>query len=76
LTFRTKQCSTSQGCTTPGSTTPLRRSSSHSKQSLVALSIQDREQILRTLDDPPEALAELRGVLLSEHKWRSREGLI
>ena len=45
-------------------------------QNLVALSIQDREAILRTLDDPPDALAELRGVLLREHERRVREGLV
>ena len=45
-------------------------------QTLVALSIQDREAILRTLDDPPDALAELRGVLLREHEWRVRVGFV
>ena len=43
---------------------------------IVALSIEDRERILRALDDPPDGLAELRGVLLSEHEWRRREGLV
>ena len=29
------------------------------------------------LDEPPtDALAELRGVLLAEHEWRVREGLV
>jgi hypothetical protein len=37
---------------------------------------QEREQILRALDDPPEGLAELRGVLVREHDWRAREGLV
>jgi hypothetical protein len=46
------------------------------KQDLVALSIQDREAILRVLDDPPVGLAELRGVLLREHEGRVREGLV
>ena len=37
----------------------------------------DRESMLWALDEPPtEALAELRGVLLSEHEWRVRDGLI
>jgi len=31
---------------------------------------------LRTLDDPPVGLAQLRGVLLTEHDWRVREGLV
>lgn len=43
---------------------------------IVALSIDDRERILQALDDPPDGLAELRGVLLREHEWRVREGLI
>lgn len=37
----------------------------------------DREAILRVLDDPPtDALAALRGVLLSDHEWFQREGLV
>ena len=44
---------------------------------IVALTVPDREQILRALDDPPaDALAELRATLLLEHKWRVREGLV
>ena len=31
--------------------------------------------ILSVLDDPPDQLAELRGVLLHEHEWREREGI-
>ena len=46
------------------------------QQDLVALSIADREAILRVLDDPPDGLVELRGVLLREHEWRVREGLV
>jgi hypothetical protein len=42
---------------------------------IVALSIEDRERILR-LDDSPVGLAELRDVLLQEHEWRVREGLV
>jgi len=43
---------------------------------VVALTIEDRERILWALDDVrTDALAELRGVLLSEHEWRGREGL-
>ena len=45
------------------------------EQVLVALTIEDRERILRVLDDPPERFAELRGVLLAEHEWRVREEL-
>ena len=37
----------------------------------------DRERILWALDDVrTDVLAELRGVLLQEHEWRSREGLV
>ncbi len=39
-----------------------------------ALTIDERAVILSVFDDPPEALAELRAVLLSEHQ-RQREGL-
>jgi hypothetical protein len=45
------------------------------EQAIVALTIQDREAILRTLDEPPKRLAELRATLLFEHEWRVREGL-
>ncbi|MBA3377026.1 MAG: hypothetical protein H0U00_14650 [Actinobacteria bacterium] len=43
---------------------------------VLALTIDDREHILRALDDPPAGLAELRGVLLREHEWRRRVGLV
>ena len=46
------------------------------EQRIVGLSIEDREAILRTLEDPPAGLAQLRGVLLSELEWRVREGLV
>ena len=42
---------------------------------VLALSIEDRERI-RALDDPPEGVAELRGVLLCEHEWRRRVWLV
>ena len=43
---------------------------------VVALTIEDRERLLRGLDDArTDALAELRGVLLQEREWRAREGL-
>jgi hypothetical protein len=35
-------------------------------QDLVALSIQDREAVRRVLDESPDGLSELRGVLLAE----------
>jgi hypothetical protein len=40
------------------------------EQDLVALSVADRQAILRVLDDPPHGLAELRGVLLAAHGKR------
>jgi hypothetical protein len=40
-----------------------------------ALTVEDRERILRTLEDCPDGLAELRGVLLRERSWRMGEGL-
>jgi hypothetical protein len=43
---------------------------------VLALTIADRESILRALDAPPDGLAELRGVLLAEHEGRVREGLV
>ena len=44
---------------------------------VVALTIDDREHILRALDDVrTDALAELRRVLLSEHEWCARDGLL
>lgn len=47
------------------------------EHAIVALTIHDRESILRALDDPPTVdLAELRGVLLEEHVWRSENGLV
>jgi hypothetical protein len=39
------------------------------------LTVDDRRAILRNLNDPPDGLAELRGVLLREAEWRRREGL-
>jgi hypothetical protein len=43
---------------------------------VLALTIHDRELILHALDDPKtDSLAELRAVLLQEHKWRVRDGL-
>ena len=42
---------------------------------LLALTIDERAVILAQLEDPPDGLAELRGVLLNEHEWRQRKGL-
>jgi hypothetical protein len=45
-------------------------------RSVIALSITDRERILRVLNDCPDGLAELRGVLQREHEWRARARLV
>ena len=42
---------------------------------LLALTIDERAVILAALEDPPDGLAELRGVLMNEHQWRQRTGL-
>jgi hypothetical protein len=41
----------------------------------VGLTIRERTAILDVLDDPPDGLAQLRGVLLAEHTWRIQHGL-
>jgi hypothetical protein len=44
---------------------------------VVALTIEDRERLLRVLDDArTDALADLRAVLLQEHEGRARDGLV
>jgi hypothetical protein len=43
---------------------------------VLALTMPEWEAILRTLDDPPEGLTELRAVLLEQQVWRVREGLV
>ncbi len=42
---------------------------------VLALTIPERETIIRALDDAPDGLEELRAVLLQEHVGRKREGL-
>ena len=42
---------------------------------ILALTIDERANILASLEDPPGGLAELRAVLLSEHEWLRRGGL-
>jgi hypothetical protein len=42
---------------------------------VLALEIDGRELIIRPLDDPPDGLQELRGVLPREHVGRQRERL-
>ena len=45
-------------------------------ESDVNLTIPDRVAILAVLDDPSMDLAQLRGVLIREHEWHRREGLV
>jgi hypothetical protein len=45
-------------------------------RAVIAVSVGDRERILRVLVDCPDGLSELRTVLLREHEWRLREGLV
>jgi hypothetical protein len=40
----------------------------------VALTVEERDSILGVLDDPPDGLAELRGKLASDHRWRAGAG--
>jgi hypothetical protein len=42
---------------------------------VLALELDERDTILLALEDPPEGLEELRGVLFAEWEWRRREGL-
>ena len=43
---------------------------------VLALTIPERETIIRALDDAPDGLEELRAVLLREHVGRIRDGLV
>jgi len=44
---------------------------------VLALTIPERGTVLAAIaEDPPAGLEELRGVLLREHAWRQREGLV
>jgi hypothetical protein len=43
---------------------------------VLALTIPERETIIRALDDAPGGLEELRAVLLREHVGRVRDGLV
>jgi hypothetical protein len=45
------------------------------RRGTIALTVFERKQILRALEDCPDGLGELRGVLVREHEWRRREGV-
>jgi hypothetical protein len=42
---------------------------------LLALSVEERDEILAVLVDCPDGLGELRVTLLQQHEWRRREGI-
>ena len=46
------------------------------KRTIFALTVLEREQLLRALEDCPDGLGELLAVLLREHEWRKRVGLV
>jgi hypothetical protein len=46
-----------------------------SERRAVALTVPDREAILRTLEDGPDELGELRGVAAQGAAWRMEHGL-
>ncbi len=46
------------------------------QRDVAGLTIDDREAILRALEDCPYGLADLRTVLQLEHEWRQSVGLI
>ena len=53
----------------------LAASSEHHEE--LALSIEERDELLAVLVDPPppDGVEELRDVLFADHEWRCREGL-
>ena len=55
--------------------TRLRSALAHDVK-VLALEIDERELILRALEDPPAGLEELRAVLLQEHVGRVRNGSV
>jgi hypothetical protein len=57
-------------------TATVLRKALEQETAVVALSIEDRERIPQALVDPPDGLADLRGVLPQEQAWRMREGLV
>ena len=42
---------------------------------ILALTVDEREEILRALDGAPDGLAELRGALARDREWRVSHGL-
>jgi len=73
LVLELAQCLRTEGL---NHTAELLEDAYDSERDIVALTIFDREAILRALEDCPYGLWELRGVLLLEHEWRLAEGLV
>jgi hypothetical protein len=44
-------------------------------ETVVGLTIDERNDVLGVLDSPPDGLRQLRAVLLEGHLWRWREGI-
>jgi hypothetical protein len=42
---------------------------------VLALTVDEREEILRAREESPDGLAELRGALVRDREWRQRIGL-
>ncbi len=69
----TRRVSNSHDCSEMRAPTLLE--DAYDAETMVLVStVPEREEILRVLDDPPESLAELRGVLLREHQGRGARG--
>ena len=73
LVLELAQCLRTEGLNDTAETLEDAYNSGHD---VVALTISDREAILRALEYCPYGLSELRGVLLLEHEWRVAVGLV
>ena len=47
----------------------------HLETKVLALTVGEREEILRALEESPDGFAELRGALVRDREWRQRIGL-
>ena len=73
LVLKLVQCLRTEGL---NDTAEILEGAYDNERGIVALTISDREAILRALEYCPYGLSELRGVLLLEHEWRLAEGLV
>ena len=80
--WRVCRFETSSSSSSPASSTPTTRTSPADARPptaddrVLALTIPERETIIRVLDDAPPGLEELRAVLIREHVGRVRDGLV